>query len=129
VRKLRGLEARGGAHRGMADGGGARPESEGGRGFRWPEAVVRAQGAVGKGVALERGVQRGVCDGGADGRSGVFRTAGRRHGRGGKREGGTPAAEVLRGAGGVMGPGPDRPETERGGLIGGPRHSVGRRCH
>jgi hypothetical protein len=42
----------------MADGGGAQPESERGRGFRWPEAVVRARGAVGKGVALERGVDR-----------------------------------------------------------------------
>jgi hypothetical protein len=39
----------------MADGGGARPESERGRGFRWPEALVRARGVVGKGVALERG--------------------------------------------------------------------------
>jgi hypothetical protein len=52
----------------MADGGGARPESERGRGFRWPEAVVQAQGAVGKDVALERGgVRRGVGDGGAVG--------------------------------------------------------------
>jgi hypothetical protein len=56
----------------MADGGGARPESERGRGFWWPEAVVRARGAVGKGVVLERGVRRGVCDGGADGRSDAF---------------------------------------------------------
>jgi hypothetical protein len=39
----------------MADGGGARPEFERGRGFRWPEAVVRTQGAVGRGVALKRG--------------------------------------------------------------------------
>jgi hypothetical protein len=39
----------------MADSGGARPESERGRGFRWPEAVVRVRGAVRKGVALERG--------------------------------------------------------------------------
>jgi hypothetical protein len=38
----------------MADGGGARPEFERGMGFRWPEAVVQAQGAVGRGVALER---------------------------------------------------------------------------
>jgi hypothetical protein len=53
--KLRGLEVRGGAHQGMADGGGARPEFERGRGFRWPEAVVRSRGAVGRGVALERG--------------------------------------------------------------------------
>jgi hypothetical protein len=42
----------------MADGGGAQPKSERGRGFRWPEAVVRARGAVGKGVALERGGSR-----------------------------------------------------------------------
>jgi hypothetical protein len=41
----------------MADGGGARPESERGRGFRWSEAVVRARGAVGKSVALERGTE------------------------------------------------------------------------
>jgi hypothetical protein len=53
-KKLRGFEARGGAHRGMADGGGARPEFERGMGFRWPEAVVQARGAVGRGVALER---------------------------------------------------------------------------
>jgi hypothetical protein len=39
----------------MADGGGARPKFERGRGFRRPEAVVRAWGAVGRGVALERG--------------------------------------------------------------------------
>jgi hypothetical protein len=39
----------------MADGGGARPEFERGMGFRWPEAVVRVWGAVGRGVALERG--------------------------------------------------------------------------
>jgi hypothetical protein len=39
----------------MADGGGARPEFERGRGFRRLEAVVRAWGAVGRGVALERG--------------------------------------------------------------------------
>jgi hypothetical protein len=56
----------------MADGGGARPESERGRGFRWPEALVRARGVVGKGVALERGVRRGVGDRGADGRSACF---------------------------------------------------------
>jgi hypothetical protein len=53
--KLRGLEVRGGAHQGMADGGGARPEFERWRGFRWPEVVVRSRGAVGRGVALERG--------------------------------------------------------------------------
>jgi hypothetical protein len=39
----------------MADGGGTRPEFERGRGFWWPEAVVRAWGAVGRGVTLERG--------------------------------------------------------------------------
>jgi hypothetical protein len=49
----------------MADGDGARPESERGRGSLGPEAVVRARGVVGKGVALKRGVQRGVGDGGA----------------------------------------------------------------
>jgi hypothetical protein len=52
----------------MADGDSARPESERGRGSLGPEAVVRARGAVGKGVALKRGgVQRGVGDGGAVG--------------------------------------------------------------
>jgi hypothetical protein len=56
----------------MADGGGAWPEFERGRGFRWPEAVVQAWGAVGRGVALERWDRRGVGDGGADGVSGTF---------------------------------------------------------
>jgi hypothetical protein len=55
----------------MADCGDAGPEFKRGRGFRWPEAVVRARGAVGRGVALERGDQRGVGDGGADGVSGA----------------------------------------------------------
>jgi hypothetical protein len=56
----------------MADGGGARPESERGRGFRWTEAVARARGVVGRGVALERGGgRRGVGDGGADDVSGA----------------------------------------------------------
>jgi hypothetical protein len=86
----------------MADGGGARPESERGRGFRWPEALVRARGVVGKGVALERGVRRGVGDRGADGRSACFEppvgdAAEREKGR--ERGGGCPAAGVLRSAG------------------------------
>jgi hypothetical protein len=59
VRKLQKIVRIGGSGRsspGIADGGGARPKSERGRGFRWPKVVVRPRGAVGKGVALERGV-------------------------------------------------------------------------
>jgi hypothetical protein len=51
----------------MADGGGARPESERGRGSRGPEAVVRARGVWGKVWRSRGGVRRGVGDGGADG--------------------------------------------------------------
>jgi hypothetical protein len=54
-KKLWGLEARGGAHRGGVDGGGARPESARRRGgLGWPEAVVRAREAVGT-VGRSRG--------------------------------------------------------------------------
>jgi hypothetical protein len=56
VRKLRGLETREGAHRGVADGGGARLESERGRGFR---------------CDAREGDRRGLGDGGADGISGA----------------------------------------------------------
>jgi hypothetical protein len=84
----------------MADGGGARPEFERGRGFRWPEAVVRVWGAVGKGVALERGAgEEWVTEERTTFRA-RFETAGRRRGREGKREGeGGPAAGVSCGAG------------------------------
>jgi hypothetical protein len=86
----------------MADGGGAWPESEQGRGFRWSEVVDRAWGAVGKGVPLEREAgeewmmeERTVFQA-------CFETAGRRRDREGKREGeggGGPAAGVPHSAG------------------------------
>jgi hypothetical protein len=133
----------------MADGGGARPESERGRGFRWPEAAVRPRGAVGSGVALERGIgEEWVMEERTASRVQFEngRSTARQRGRGVVR-----TRECHTARGGVVGPGPDRravlgsgpsaaragdvrralcrPETERGWVLtGGPLHSVGRLC-
>jgi hypothetical protein len=120
----------------MADGGGARPESERGRGFQWSEAVARARGAVGRGVALERG----------DGEEWVTeeRTTSRARHRGKKRgEGSDRGSATRRGAAswGLAPTGGRCPTAtrarrarvvgrkQRGGLTGGPRHSAGLWCH
>jgi hypothetical protein len=74
VRKLQEIArigARGGANRGMADGGGAQPESEEGGAFGGQRRWSRCGERWGK-VWRSRGGQRGVGDGGADGRSGTF---------------------------------------------------------
>jgi hypothetical protein len=55
----------------MANGGGARPESERGRGFRWPEVGGPGAGSGGERCGTREGDRRGVGDGGADGVSGV----------------------------------------------------------
>jgi hypothetical protein len=84
----------------MADGGGARPKSKRWRDFQRPEAMVRARGAVGKGVALERGTGEEWVTEEWTTFQARFETAGRRRGREGKREGeGGPTAGVPRGAG------------------------------
>jgi hypothetical protein len=90
----------------MADGGGARPEFKRGRGFRRLEAVVRAWGAVGRGVALERGAgeewvieERMVFRCVLNGRSAVWQ-----RGKKGER-GGVRLQEYHAAWDGVMGPG------------------------
>jgi hypothetical protein len=129
----------------MADGGGARPKSKRGRGFRWSEGVVQAWEAVGNGVALERGVREVWVMEERTAFRARFETVGRRRGERGKgRERGGPAMGVPCGAGRRRGTwsqpaggarqrpergarGRCRLETKSGELTGGPRHSVGRR--
>jgi hypothetical protein len=94
----------------MADGGSARPKFERGRGFRWPEVVVRALGVVGKSVALERGTgEEWVTEEWTAFRA-RFETAARRLGREGKREGEREVQprECHAARGSVVGPGPNR---------------------
>jgi hypothetical protein len=100
----------------MADDGTVRPESERGRGFRWPEAAVWVRGAVGKGVAFERGGAERSGDGGADG---AVRAGRERFGSGPRPAGACDMRHMV-----IAG----RAEEGRRGLTGGPRHSVGRRC-
>jgi hypothetical protein len=82
--------------------GGARPEFERGRGFRWPEAAVRVQKQWGGRRCSRGGVWSGVGVEGVDewARS-CFERLGRWRGSEGKKErgGGGPAAGVPRGAG------------------------------
>jgi hypothetical protein len=128
----------------MADAGGARPESERGRGFRWPE--------VG-GLSTGSGGERRWCSRGGTGEEWVMeeRTAFRARFENGQSvarqrgRGGVQPRECHAAWGGVVGPGPDRrakpgsgpsaaragalPAGNRGGLTGGPRHSARRRCH
>jgi hypothetical protein len=96
----------------MANGGGARPESERGRGFRWPEVVVRAWGAVGKGVALERGAGEEWV---MEERTGVQAHFERPVSGAAEREkggrGGSGHGSAMRCGGGVVGPGQDRRAT------------------
>jgi hypothetical protein len=110
----------------VADGGGARPKSKRGRGFRWSEGVVQAWEAVGNGVALERGVgEVWVMEEGTAFRA-RFETVGRRRGERGKgRERGVRPWECHAVRGGVVGPGPNRraalgsgPSAARAGIAG-----------
>jgi hypothetical protein len=71
----------------MVDGGAVRPESERRRGFRWPEAAVQARGAVGKGVALERGAGKEWVTEEQTGRGRVLSVSVGGAGGSGKREG------------------------------------------
>jgi hypothetical protein len=60
VRKLQGLVARGGAHRGVADGGGARPESTRESGLPVAGGGGLGAGSGGEARALKRRSLRGV---------------------------------------------------------------------
>jgi hypothetical protein len=102
VRKLQGLVARGGAHRGVADGGSARLEST--RKIGQPVAGGGGPGAGsgGEAQALERRSRRGVETGDEWARSrlsgAVISTA-----EGERKERGGAAVEVPRGAGRLRG--------------------------
>jgi hypothetical protein len=108
VRKLQGLVAQGGGHRGVVDGGGAWLESVLRRGFRWPKAAVRAWEAVGR-VGHSRGGLERSGDGRTSGAASREEMARGQHDReGGKgRKGGGSGRGVPHGAGGAVGPGPD----------------------
>jgi hypothetical protein len=116
--KFRGLVARGGAHRGVADGGGARPESA-----RERELLVAGGGSPGAGSggetrALERRGRRGVGTGGrveqrergASGSAAARQRGKRREKGGGPGRGGDTRRE------GAVGPGPDRRSSPGSGL-------------
>jgi hypothetical protein len=99
-KKLQGLVARGGAHRGVADGGGARPESTRESGLLMAGGCGPCAGSGGEARALERRSQRGVEMGGrveqrereASG-SAAARQRGKEEGKGGG-----PSVGVPRGA-------------------------------
>jgi hypothetical protein len=96
VRKLQeiaGIAAREGAHRGVADGGGAWPESVREKGMPVAEGGGLGAGSGGEARALEWRGRRGVEMGGRVGAVALERRGHRR-----SREGG-PAAEVPRGVG------------------------------
>jgi hypothetical protein len=61
---MQGLTARGGAHRGVADGGGARPESTRESGLPVVGGSGPGAGSGGEARALERRGRRGVETGG-----------------------------------------------------------------
>jgi hypothetical protein len=103
VRKLQGLVARGGAHRGVADGGGARPESTRESGLPVAGGGGPGAGSDGEARALKRRSRRGVETG-----ERVGAVALERRGREGKkREGGVQLRKCHVARDGVVGPGPD----------------------
>jgi hypothetical protein len=63
-KNMQGLAARGGAHRGVADGGGARPESARESGLPVARGGGPGAGSGGEARALERRGRRGVDTGG-----------------------------------------------------------------
>jgi hypothetical protein len=100
-KKMQGLAARGGAHRGVADGGGAQPESARESGLSVAGGSGPGAGSGGEARALERRSRRGVETGerveqrkrGASG-SAAARQRGKEEGKGGG-----PGVGVPRGAG------------------------------
>jgi hypothetical protein len=107
---MQGLATRGGAHRGVADGGGARPESARESGLPVAGGGGPGAGSGGEAWALERRGRRGVETGGQVEQREWLGGSAAEEKRGGKGEGATRR-------GGVVGPGPDRWMAPSSGLI------------
>jgi hypothetical protein len=119
VRKLQGLVARGGAHRGVVDGGSARPESMRKIGLPVAGGGGPGAGSGGEAQALERRSRRGVETGDEWARSRLSGTViGTAEGERKERGGGVRPRKFHVARDGVVGPGPDRraaPEKKAGG--------------
>jgi hypothetical protein len=110
LQEISGLIAQGGAHRGLADGGGARPKSARERGLPVAGGGGPGAGSDGEARALEKRGRRGVGTGerveqrerGASS-SAAVRQRGRKRG-----ESGGPGCGGATRRGGAVGPSPDR---------------------